>query len=51
MLKRRWGGHVARINLSKWSYAAAVWYPRNVKRNLGRPKIIRSDVFEKTTDG
>jgi hypothetical protein len=25
MLKWRWGGHVARINLLKWTYAAAMW--------------------------
>jgi hypothetical protein len=51
MLKWRWGGHVARINLSKWTYAAAMWCPRIGKRNLGRSKIRWSDVFEKTTDG
>jgi len=51
MLKWRWGGHVARINLSKWTYAAAMWCPRIGKRNLGGPKIRWWDVFEKTTDG
>jgi hypothetical protein len=51
MLKWRWGGYVARINLSKWNYAAAMCCPRFGKKNLGEPKIRRSDVFEKTTDG
>jgi len=51
MLKWRWGGHAARINLSKWTYAAAMWCPRTGKRNLGGPKIRWSDVLEKTIDG
>jgi hypothetical protein len=51
MLKWRWRGHVARINLSKWTYAAAIRCPRTGKKNLGGPKVRWSDVFEKTTDG
>jgi hypothetical protein len=50
MLKWRWGGHVARINLLKWTYAAAMWYPRIGKRNLGGPKIRWSDIFERIAE-
>lgn len=36
--KWKWAGHIARSKDDRWSKRVMEWYPRNNKRNRGRPK-------------
>ena len=49
-MKWKWGGHVARLHQSRWTYAATMWDPYIGKRGQGRPRLRWADVFRKTTD-
>ena len=35
--KKRWAGHLARLNDNRWTVRVTNWYPRDVKRKQGRP--------------
>ena len=35
--KRRWAGHIVRLNDNRWTYRLTNWLPRDRKRPLGRP--------------
>ncbi|XGW22350.1 hypothetical protein V3C99_004961 [Haemonchus contortus] len=45
--KKRWAGHVARLNDNRWTSRVTNWYPRGVKRPRGRPLARWSDPFRK----
>ena len=44
--KHRWAGHIIRRNDDRWSTRVTSWYPRDVKRTLGRPATRWSDSFK-----
>lgn len=46
-LKWQWGGHVARMQSTKWTYRATMWDPRTGKRRVGRQKTRWADSFVK----
>ena len=46
-LKWKWGGHVARLQNTRWAYLSAVWSPRLGQRHRGRPGTRWADVFKK----
>ena len=35
--KRRWAGHIVRMNDNRWTYRLTNWLPRDRKRPVGRP--------------
>ncbi|KAJ4428424.1 hypothetical protein ANN_24461 [Periplaneta americana] len=37
-LKWEWGGHVSRMDCSRWTYASTMWDPRIGKRSRRRPR-------------
>lgn len=41
--KMRWAGHIARRQDDRWTTRCTEWYPRGVKRPLGRPPTRWSD--------
>lgn len=45
--KRRWAGHIARLSDNRWTARVTDWYPRGVKRPLGRPPTRWSDPLTK----
>ncbi|KAJ4444929.1 hypothetical protein ANN_06728 [Periplaneta americana] len=47
-LKWKWGGHVSRLNTSRWAYVTTMWDPRTGKRTAGRPRTRRSDFFRRS---
>ena len=36
--KRRWAGHIARLNDNRWTYRLTNWIPRDHRRPQGRPR-------------
>ena len=46
-LKWKWGGHVARLQNTRWAYLSTVWSPRLGQRHRGRPGTRWADVFKK----
>ena len=41
--KHRWAGHLMRRQDDRWSTSTATWYPRDVRRPVGRPPMRWSD--------
>ncbi|KAE9414452.1 hypothetical protein Angca_006164, partial [Angiostrongylus cantonensis] len=41
--KIMWAGHVMRMNDNRWRRAISNWFPRDVKRIVGRPRIRWSE--------
>ncbi|KAJ4427524.1 hypothetical protein ANN_25172 [Periplaneta americana] len=48
-LKWKWGGHVSRMDCSRWTYASTMWDPRIGKRSRRRPRRRWSDAFWRET--
>jgi hypothetical protein len=46
LAKWRWGGHVARMDQQRWTYAARVWDPRFGERSRGRLRLRWEQVFK-----
>ncbi|KAJ4436939.1 hypothetical protein ANN_17071 [Periplaneta americana] len=46
-LKWKWGGHVSRLNTSRWAYVTNMWDPRTGKRTAGRPRARWSVFFRR----
>lgn len=46
--KWRWAGHMIRDKKEKWSKLVTVWYPRDEKRNRGRPAMRWEDEIKLT---
>lgn len=44
-LKWQWGGHVARMQGTKWAYRTTMWNPRIGKRHVGRQRTRWADSF------
>ena len=45
--KRRWAGHIARNKDNRWTARVTDWYPRNSRRNPGRPPTRWIDPLNK----
>ncbi|XGW20478.1 hypothetical protein V3C99_003905 [Haemonchus contortus] len=45
--KKRWAGHVVRRTDDRWTTRVTFWYPREIKRTLGRPATRWSDPLKK----
>ena len=45
--KMQWAGHVARMHDGRWTEVVSEWYPRELKRPLGRPPIRWEDFVSK----
>ena len=45
-LKWKWGGHVTRLQGSRWAMISTTWDPRIGKRNRGRPGTRWTDSFK-----
>ena len=43
----RWAGHVARVANNRWRTRILGWYPRNLKRQKGRPFTIWEELVKK----
>ena len=50
-LKWKWGGHVARLQNTRWAYLSTMWSPRLGQRHRGRPGTRWADVFKKEYTG
>lgn len=44
--KHRWAGHLVRRTDDRWTSRTTFWYPRDVKRTIGRPATRWSDTFK-----
>lgn len=44
--KLRWAGHVVRRTDDRWTTRMTFWYPRDIKRTLGRPATRWSDTLK-----
>lgn len=42
-LKKKWAGHVMRLNANRWTHILTTWDPRIGKRNAGRQKTRWAD--------
>ena len=47
ILKWKWGGHVARLQSSRWAQISTMWDPRIGRRQRGRPASRWTDSFRK----
>lgn len=45
--KMQWAGHVARMHDGRWTEVISEWYPRELKRPIGRPPIRWEDFVSK----
>ena len=45
-LKWKWGGHVTRLQGSRWAMISTTWDPRIGRRNRGRPRTRWADSFK-----
>jgi hypothetical protein len=48
-LKWKWGGHVARLDHTRWTHRLTMWDPRIGKRNVGRQRIHWADSLKRIT--
>ena len=48
-LKWKWGGHVARMRDTLWTYRVTMWDPRTGKRSTGRQRTRWADKFIQRT--
>jgi hypothetical protein len=46
-LKWKWGGHVARLDHTRWTLALTMWDPRIGRRNVGRQRIRLADSLKR----
>jgi hypothetical protein len=49
-LKWKWGGHVARLDHTRWIHRLTMWDPRIGKKNVGRQQIRSADSLKRARD-
>jgi hypothetical protein len=47
LTKWHWGGHVARLDQERWTYATTVWDTRTGGRSIGRPRLRWAQEFKR----